>query len=172
MKNNKIKKLAFLGLCTAVTLILAYVEALLPPLWAAVPGIKMGLPNIMLLFLLYRFSAKEAAAVSLVRLFAVALLFGNIMTLAYSFAGAVLSLGVMSLLKKIDRFSMVAVSIMGGIFHNLGQILVAMLVLETAEIGYYMIVLTVTGTVAGILVGIAGWLVLKYLNKKRFDTTY
>lgn len=167
MKNNKTKKLAFLGLCTAVTLILAYVEALLPPLWAAVPGIKMGLPNIMLLFLLYRFSAKEAAAVSLVRLFAVALLFGNIMTLAYSFAGAVLSLGVMSLLKKIDRFSMVAVSIMGGIFHNLGQILVAMLVLETAEIGYYMIVLTVTGTVAGILVGIAGWLVLKYLNQKK-----
>lgn len=167
MRNKKTKKLAFLGLCTAVTLILAYVEALLPPLWAAVPGIKMGLPNIMLLFLLYRFSVKEAAAVSLVRLFAVALLFGNIMTLAYSFAGAVLSLAVMNLLKRIDRFSMVAVSIMGGIFHNLGQVLVAILVLETAEIGYYMIVLTVTGTVAGILIGLAGYLVLKYLKQKK-----
>ncbi|MBQ8600631.1 MAG: Gx transporter family protein [Clostridia bacterium] len=166
MRNKKTKKLAFLGLCTAVTLILAYVEALLPPLWAAVPGIKMGLPNIMLLFLLYRFSVKEAAAVSLVRLFAVALLFGNIMTLAYSFAGAVLSLAVMNLLKRIDRFSMVAVSIMGGIFHNLGQVLVAILVLETAEIGYYMIVLTVTGTIAGILIGLAGYLVLKYLKQK------
>ncbi len=168
--RNKTKKIAFLGLCTAVTLILAYVEALLPPLWAAVPGIKMGLPNIMILFLLYRCSLKEAAAVSLVRLFAVALLFGNVMTLAYSFAGALLSLAVMVLLKKTDRFSMVGVSIAGGVFHNLGQILVAMLVLETAEIGYYMIILTLTGTLAGILIGIAGYLVLKYL--KRFPINY
>ncbi len=162
MKNTK--KLAFLGLCTAVTLILAYVEALLPPLWSAVPGIKMGLPNIMILFMLYRFSLKEAAAVSAVRLFAVALLFGNVMTLAYSAAGAALSLGVMALLKKTDRFSPVGVSLIGGVFHNLGQVLVAMLVLETAQIGYYMIVLTLTGTVAGILVGLAGALVLKYMK--------
>lgn len=165
MMKNKTKRIAFLGLCTAVTLILSYVEALLPPLWSAVPGIKMGLPNIMIIFLLYRFSLKEAAGVSLVRLFAVALLFGNVMTLAYSFVGALLSLAVMTLLKKADRFSMVGVSIAGGVFHNLGQVLVAMLVLETAEIGYYMIVLTVTGTVAGILVGFAGSLVLKYLKK-------
>lgn len=164
--NQKTKKIAFLGLCTAVTLILSYVEALLPPLWAAVPGIKMGLPNIMILFLLYRFSWKEAAAVSLVRLVAVAMLFGSVMTLAYSFAGAVLSLLVMALLKKSNRFSMVGVSITGGIFHNLGQIFVAMLVLETAEIGYYMIVLTLTGTAAGILVGLAGSFVLKALEKK------
>ncbi len=162
---KKTKKIAFLGLCTAVTLILAYLEALLPPLWAAVPGIKMGLPNIMLIFLLYRFSLKEAAAVSLVRLFAAALLFGNVMTFAYSLAGAVLSLSVMALLKKIDRFSMVGVSLAGGVFHNLGQVLVAMLVLETAEIGYYMIILTLTGTMAGILVGLAGALILKYLKK-------
>lgn len=162
MKNTK--KLAFLGLCTAVTLILAYVEALLPPLWSAVPGIKMGLPNIMILFMLYRFSLKEAAAVSAVRLFAVALLFGNVMTLAYSAAGAVLSLSVMALLKKTDRFSPVGVSLTGGVFHNLGQVLVAMLVLETAQIGYYMIVLTLTGTLAGILVGLAGALVLKYMK--------
>ena len=168
MKRNNTKKIAFLGLAAAVTLILAYVEALLPPLWAAIPGIKIGLPNIMLLFLLYRFSWKEAAAVSLVRLFAVALLFGNVMTLAYSVAGAALSLSVMTLLKKTDRFSMIAVSIMGGIFHNLGQTLVAMLMLETAEIGYYMIVLTVTGTAAGIPVGIAGWLVLKYMKGKTY----
>ena len=162
--NSKTKKITFLGLSTAVALVLAYAEAVLPPLWAAVPGIKMGLPNIMLLFLLYRFSWKEAAAVSLVRLLMAALLFGNGMTLAYSFAGAVLSLLVMALLKKTRLFSMVAVSVMGGIFHNLGQILVAVLVLETAEIGYYMIVLTVTGTAAGILVGLAGWLVLRRLK--------
>ncbi|MBQ6823684.1 MAG: Gx transporter family protein [Clostridia bacterium] len=162
--NKKTKRIAFLGLCTAVTLILSYVEAMLPPLYAAVPGIKMGLPNIMIVFMLYRLSWKEAAAVSLVRLLAVALLFGNVMTLAYSFAGALLSLSVMALLKKWDRFSMVGVSIAGGVLHNLGQILVAMLVLETAEIGYYMIILTLTGTVAGVLVGIAAALTLKYLK--------
>lgn len=161
MKNNT-KKIAFLGLAASVTLILSYVESLLPPLWAAVPGIKMGLPNIMIIFLLYRFGWKEAAAVSLVRLAAVALLFGNVMTLAYSFAGAVLSLLLMTLFKKWNAFSMVGVSIVGGVFHNLGQILVAMLVMQTREIGYYMIVLAVTGTVAGILVGLAGALVLKY----------
>ena len=163
--NQKTKKLAFLGLCTAVTLILAYVEALLPPLWSAVPGIKMGLPNIMILFLLYRFSVKEAAAVSLVRLGAVALLFGNVMTLAYSLAGAVLSLSAMALLKKTGWFTPTGVSVVGGVLHNLGQILVAMAVLETAEIGYYMIVLNVTGTLSGILVGLAGSLVLKYLRE-------
>ena len=161
MKNNT-KKTVFLGLAASVTLILSYVESLLPPLVAAVPGVKMGLPNIMIIFLLYRFGWKEAAAVSLVRLFAVALLFGNVMTLAYSFAGALLSLVLMTLFKKWGVFSMVGVSIIGGVTHNLGQILVAMLVMQTREIGYYMIVLAVTGTIAGILVGLAGMLTLKY----------
>ncbi len=161
MKNNT-KKTVFLGLAASVTLILSYVESLLPPLVAAVPGVKMGLPNIMIIFLLYRFGWREAAAVSLVRLLAVALLFGNVMTLAYSFAGALLSLILMTLFKKWGVFSMVGVSIIGGVTHNLGQILVAMLVMQTREIGYYMIVLAVTGTVAGILVGLAGMLTLKY----------
>lgn len=161
MKNNT-KRTVFLGLAASVTLILSYVESLLPPLVAAVPGVKMGLPNIMIIFLLYRFGWKEAAAVSLVRLLAVALLFGNVMTLAYSFAGALLSLVLMTLFKKWGVFSMVGISIVGGITHNLGQILVAMLVMQTREIGYYMIVLAVTGTVAGILVGLAGMLTLKY----------
>ena len=160
MKNNT-KRIVFLGLAASVTLVLSYIESLLPPLWAAVPGIKMGLPNIMIIFLLYRFGWKEAAAVSLVRLVAVALLFGNVMTLAYSFAGAVLSLLLMTLFKRWNAFSMVGVSIIGGVFHNLGQILVAMRVMQTREIGSY-IVLAVTGTVAGVLVGLAGMLVIRY----------
>ena len=158
------KKLTLLGLLTAIALILSYVEALLPPIFVAVPGIKMGLPNIAIIFVLYRFELKEAAAVSLVRLAAVALLFGNAMTLIYSLAGAVLSLTLMSLLKRSNLFSMIGVSIVGGVSHNLGQILVAMWLMETVEIGYYMIILTVTGTIAGILIGLAGSFVLKYLN--------
>ena len=164
MKNN-IKSLCFLGLFTALAMVLSYVEAILPPIWSAVPGIKIGLPNIIIIFLLYRFSVKYAAAVSLVRILLSALLFGNAVSLLYSLGGAVLSIVIMLVLKKTERFSMVGVSAIGGVCHNLGQILVAMLVLETAEIGYYMIVLSVTGTVAGVLVGILGSLVTRYMDK-------
>ena len=161
----KTKTLVFLSLFTAVAMVLSYIEAILPPIWSAVPGIKIGLPNIIIIFLLYRLSAKQAAAVSLVRILLSALLFGNAVTLLYSLAGAALSLAVMAILKKIDRFSMVGVSVLGGVFHNLGQILMAMLILETAEIGYYMIILTVTGTIAGVLVGILGALLTRYMAK-------
>lgn len=162
---NRTKKTVLLGVATAFCLVLSYIEAILPPIYAAVPGIKMGLPNVLILFLLYRFSIKEAAAVSLVRLLLSSLLFGNTVTLLYSFAGAVLSLAVMALLKISDRFSPVGVSIAGGVMHNLGQIIVAMLIMQTKEIGYYMIVLAVSGTLAGVIVGLAGALLLKYAEK-------
>lgn len=160
MKNYG-NKTAFLGLCTALALILAYVEVLLPPLLSAVPGIKMGLPNIIIIFLLYRHGPLTAAGVSLVRVLLVALLFGNAMSLAYSLAGALLSLAVMALLRRLDFLSAVGVSVAGGVTHNVGQILMAMLVLGTAELGYYLIVLAVTGTVAGILIGLCGNLLIR-----------
>ena len=164
--REKTKKTAFLGIITSVALILAYVEAILPPLYAAVPGVKVGLPNLVIIFILYRFGIKEAAMVSGIRLLIVALLFGNVMTLAYSTAGAVLSLLVMSLLKKTDSFSTVGVSIAGAVSHNLGQIAVAIFLLESTQIGYYMIILAVTGTVAGIFIGIAGNAILKRVKIK------
>ncbi len=162
---NKTKKITFLGLCAAVAMILSYVESLLPPLVSAVPGIKMGLANIIIIFILYKFGTFSAAAVSLVRLILTTLLFPNVMTLLYSLAGAVLSIALMSLFKKLNVFSQVGVSIIGGVSHNAGQVLVAMAVMETAEIGYYMIVLTVSGTVAGILVGLAASAVLHSMRK-------
>ena len=149
-------KSAFLGLCTAVAMVFAWVESLLPPLMAAVPGIKLGLPNIAIIFILYRFGWREAAAVSFVRIVAVSLLFGNPMTFAYSVAGGLLSLLVMTLLRKLDLLSTVGVSVAGGVFHNVGQILMAMLLLGTAELGYYLIVLAITGTVSGVFVGLCG----------------
>ena len=161
------RKLTFLSVFAALAIVLSYVELLLPPIWSAVPGIKVGLPNIIIIFLLYKFSVKEAAAVSLIRLLTTALLFGNLLTLAYSLAGAVLSLAVMWLLKRLKLFSQVGVSIAGGVCHNLGQIIVAILVLGTKEIGYYMIILSVTGTLAGIFVGIAGIMLLKYTAKMK-----
>ena len=155
------RKMAFLGLCTAVAMVLAYVEILLPPLLTMAPGIKLGLPNIAIIFILYRYGVKEAAAVSFVRIAAVSLLFGNPMTFAYSVAGGFLSLTAMAVLRKLDLLSMVGVSVAGGVLHNVGQILMAMFLLETAGLGYYLIVLTVTGMVSGIFVGLCGSFAVK-----------
>lgn len=160
------QKVALLGLCTAAALVLSYVELLLPPLFIAVPGIKLGLPNILIIFVLYRLGLRSAATVSTVRIALVALLFGNTMTLAYSLAGAVLSLAVMAFLKRMDFLSTVGVSVAGGVFHNVGQILMAMLLLGTAELGYYLIILTFTGTISGILVGLCGSMMVKRIKHK------
>lgn len=159
--NNKTRKIAFLGIILAIALILSYVEALLPPIWAAVPGVKIGLPNIIIIFLLYKCSLKDAVLVSLVRLILVSLLFGNFMMFLYSLAGAVLSLLIMAILKKTDFLSIIGVSVAGAVAHNLGQIIAAVILLQTNEIGYYMIILAITGTLAGIFVGIIGSLVIK-----------
>ncbi len=161
-------KITFLGVFTAFAIVLSYVEMLLPPIWSAVPGIKIGLPNIIIIFLLYKFSLKEAAAVSLLRLLVMTLLFGTALTFAYSLAGAVLSLVVMFILKKTKLFSQVGVSIAGGISHNSAQLVVALILLQTKEIGFYAPILAITGTAAGIFVGLAGILLLKYTNKVKF----
>lgn len=163
--RNKTKKVALLGILTSVALILSYIEAILPPIWSAVPGIKMGFPNIVIIFILYRFGVKEATVVSFIRIFIVALLFGNVMTLAYSCAGAFLSIVLMAIFKKINAFSVVGTSIVGGVAHNSGQILVAIFLFDTVQIGYYMAVLAITGTIAGVFVGLAGALLLKRLEK-------
>jgi len=163
--KNQTKKVTFLGVMTTLAMILSYLELLLPPIWSAVPGIKVGLPNIIIIFLLYKLSFKDAVAVSFIRVCLTALLFGNVMSLVYSISGAVLSLAVMFILKKTDRFSMVGVSVAGGVCHNLGQIIAAIIVMQTKEIGYYMIVLSITGIIAGIFVGLAGALCLKYSKK-------
>ena len=163
--SSKAKKTALLGVLTSVALVLSYLESILPPIWAAVPGIKVGLPNVVIIFLLYKFGVKEAAIVSFIRIFVVALLFGNVMTLAYSFAGALLSIVLMAICKKTQVFSVVGTSIVGGVAHNLGQILVAIFLFDTVQIGYYMIVLAITGTIAGVFIGLAGALLLKRLDK-------
>ena len=154
-----------LGLFASLAMLLSYVELQLPPLYAAVPGIKIGLPNVAIIFILYRLGIREAAVVSFVRLIIVAMLFGSVMTFIYSAAGAVLSLAVMAILKKADFLSTVGVSVAGGVFHNLGQIIMAMIFLSTAEVGYYMAVLAVTGTVSGIFVGLCGAFLIKRLPK-------
>lgn len=155
----KPEKVAQYGLLTALALALSWVESLLPPL--GVPGVKLGLPNLAIVFALYRLGFKDAWAISLARVVLVTLLFGNGAALAYSAAGAALSLGLMGLLKKTGKFSSVGVSVAGGVAHNGGQILVAMALLETARLAWYLPVLWVSGTVAGVLIGIVAGVLVK-----------
>ncbi len=155
----KPEKVAQYGLLTALALALSWVESLLPPL--GVPGVKLGLPNLAIVFALYRLGFKDAWAISLARVVLVTLLFGNGAALAYSVAGAALSLGLMGLLKKTGKFSSVGVSVAGGVAHNGGQILVAMALLETARLAWYLPVLWVSGTVAGVLIGIVAGVLVK-----------
>ena len=155
----KASKVSQYGLITALALVLSYAESLLPPL--GVPGVKLGLPNLAVVFALYRLSWKDACAISLVRVALAALLFGNGAALAYSMAGAVLSLSAMGLLWKTEKFSPVGVSVAGGVAHNAGQILVAMALLETTRLAWYLPVLWVSGTVAGVLIGIVSGVLVK-----------
>ena len=167
-KNSlRIKRIAFLALFASLALLLSYVEMLLPPIFTAVPGIKMGLSNIVIVLILYRFGIIEASVVSFVRLIISTLLFANISTFWYGLAGAVLSLTVMAILKKLDFLSIVAVSVAGAVLHNIGQMIVAIILLKTPEIGYYMIVLSITGTIAGIFIGICGAFLYKRFEKMK-----
>lgn len=158
------KRTAIVGLCASCAIILSYVEFLLPPINAAFPGIKMGLPNIMTVFVLYRFGAKQASAVSAVRIVLSALLFGSSVSFIYSVLGGIFSLASMVVLRKLRKLTTVTVSAVGGVLHNAGQILGAVILMRTAEIAYYFPILAISGTVAGIFIGILGALMLKTLH--------
>ncbi len=156
----KTERLALYGLLTSLALILSYLESLLP-LSFAVPGVKLGLPNIAVLFALYRLGGRGACTISLVRVLLASILFGNLFSLAYGAAGASLSLLVMLLLKKSGKFSVAAVSVAGGVAHNAGQIIVAIFVLETRGLIYYLPPLCVSGVAAGLLIGLSAALLIK-----------
>ena len=162
----KTKKVAMLGLTIALAMIMSYIEALVP-LSFAVPGIKMGLANIVIIFVLYKIGTKEAILVSIIRVILVSLLFSNVMAMAYSIAGAVLSLGIMWILKKTDKFSVIGVSSAGGIMHNVGQIIMAVILLGTEQIALYLPVLIITGTATGVVIGIVSGLVINRFKNIR-----
>lgn len=149
----KTKKIAVLALAIALAMILSFVESQIPA-FVAIPGVKIGLANIAVVFVLYKLGWKEAVLISLVRVFMVSVLFGTAVSLFYSVAGAVLSLTGMVLLRKTGLFSTVAVSVTGGVLHNVGQILMACLLLETNVIVYYLPFLILSGVIAGVVIGV------------------
>ena len=152
------KRVARYALLTALAMALSWLESLVP-LSMAAPGMKLGLTNIVVVFALYRMSLRDAAALSLVRVLLVSMTFGNAYSFAYSLAGAVLSLAVMAALKRTGKFSILGVSIAGGVGHNLGQVAVAMAVLGTARLAWYLPALLVSGTAAGAAIGAAAGIV-------------
>ena len=152
------KRIARYALLVSLAMVLSWLESLIvfPGL---LPGMKVGLTNLVVVFALYRMSPRDAAAVSLARVALVSLTFGNAYSFAYSLAGAALSLAVMTGLKRTGWFSILGVSISGGVCHNLGQLGVAMAVLGTARLGWYLPWLMAGGVAAGTAVGAAGGII-------------
>ena len=162
----KTKKLTALALSVALAMILSFVESQIPA-FVAIPGVKVGLANIVVVYALYRIGWKEALLVSGVRVLLISLLFGSAASFFYSLAGALLSFCGMLLLKKTDRFSTVAVSVAGGVLHNAGQIAMACILLETNVIRYYLPFLVLSGTLAGIAIGVISAVMIKRIDPER-----
>lgn len=162
--NRKTKKIAVLGLLTAIALILSYVETLIP-IFAGIPGIKLGLPNLVVLILLYQYDFKTAALVSFVRILAAGFLFGNLMSILFSLAGGMLSLVLMYLLKRMGGFSIMGISAAGGCIHNIGQLAVAYFVVATKMLITYLPALLLSGLITGILIGIAAKILMGRIPK-------
>ncbi len=163
MQKNRTKNIAFAGMFTAAMFIIGYMESLLPPLFS-VPGIKPGFANIPVMIAIYILGWKLAAAMSFTRIILSGLTFTGLFACIYSLSGAVLSILTMILLKKTKKFSVTAVSMAGGVAHNLGQILVAWLVLGRAVL-YYFPVLVISGLVAGALTGMVTGIILKAFSR-------
>ena len=155
MKKQKIsaKTVALLAMMIALALVFSYVETLIP-INFGIPGVKLGLANLVIVAALYLIGGKEAFLVSVVRIFLSGFMFGNLFSILYSLAGAALSLTVMELLKKHSGFSLIGISVAGGVTHNIGQLIVAMIVVSNTSLMVYAPALLVAGVLAGILIGV------------------
>mgnify|MGYP001624193539 FL=1 len=155
-------RVAYFGVFTALALIFSYVETLIP-FQIGIPGVKLGLANLVIVVALYKLSLKETYLLSIVRVLLSGFLFGNYFSIIYSLAGGLLSLTVMAALMRFGGFSVMGVSLAGGVFHNIGQLLIAMVVVETYSVMYYLPVLLVAGMITGFVIGLVSNEMLKRL---------
>ena len=160
-------RVAVFGVFTALALIFSYIELLIPVNFG-IPGAKLGLANLVTVIVLYKTDWREALLLSVVRVVLAGFLFGNLFGILYSLAGGLLSVTVMAALKKTGTFSVIGVSMAGGVSHNIGQLIMAMLVVETYRVGYYLPVLLIAGMVTGAVIGIVCREVLKRVQNIRF----
>lgn len=163
MKTNKAKQVAYMAVFLALALIFSYVEALLP-LPFVVPGMKLGLPNIVIVVVLYLFGPVPALIINILRVLLVGLLFTNVYSLAFSLFGAAFSFAAMWTVWKVFHGSPILVSVFGGLFHNTGQIVAAILILQVFDAAYYLPVLLVAGFVTGFVIGLLAGLILPRLE--------
>lgn len=147
------KRVAYCALLTALAMIFGYVEALIP-FGFGIPGVKLGLANIVIVLALYMLPACQVFAIQLMRIVLVSFLFGNLSMMLYSLAGGMLSLVVMLLLNRRDVFSITGVSIAGGVSHNIGQLIVATLVVQNLKIMFYFPIMIMAGLITGCLIGV------------------
>ena len=154
--KKRIRRVALVGISAAVAMLLSYIEFLLPPIYAPIPAVKCGLANLAVLFILYKCGSIAALPVAAVKVLLTALLFGSFASFAYSASGAILSLAVMILMKRWDKFSPIGVSVAGAVAHNIGQVAAAVFITATPAVAAYILPLALTGTVAGVLVGALG----------------
>ena len=160
------KKTAFMGLFLAFALVLSYIESLVP-VSLGILGVKLGLANLAVLLALYVYGWREALLLNLMRVLLSGFLFGSLFMAMYSMAGALCSFSAMCLLKRTGRFSLTGVSMAGGVFHNVGQLLTAFFVLKAPGVVFYLPVLLAAGIGAGFLMGRLSEEVIKYIRRAR-----
>lgn len=158
------KNVAKLGIFVALAMVFSYIEVLIP-FHIGIPGVKLGIANIVVVTALYMLKGREVWMISMVRILLMGLLFGNGVSLLYSFAGGILSLAVMMLLKKTEKFSIMGVSVAGGIVHNLGQLLAAAFVIQNGGVLYYLAVLGFSGVITGFFIGWLAGRVVRSMKK-------
>ena len=160
------KRAAYCAMLTALAMIFGYVEALIPFNFG-IPGVKLGLANLVIVVALYMLPAHQVFFIQLARIVVVSFLFGNLSMMIYSLAGGLLSFLVMCLLKKAGGFSVIGVSIAGGVTHNIGQLIVAMLVVQNMKIAYYASVLMIAGLITGGLIGMLAQRIQLHINQNQ-----
>lgn len=158
--DNKIKTIALMGLLVALAIILSYVESLVPAFFA-VPGMKLGLTNIVVLFAIYRLDLKSAIIINLIRIMLVGFMFGSGVSIIYSVCGGILSFLVMAACYKLLKLKIITVSVCGGVFHNVGQVIAAAVLLSTVHVMGYFVILWFSGVAAGIVTGIIAAVIVK-----------
>lgn len=165
MKKMTAKKTAQLGVYIALALILSYVESLIPFSFG-IPGIKLGLTNVVTVIMIYTYGAPGAFGVGILRAVLCGFMFGNAFSIIYSVAGCVLSFIFMYILKKSNHFAIVSVSVVGGVMHNVGQLIVAANVVKTYSVIYYAPVLIIAGVITGFLIGIVSGEIIKRIGNR------
>ena len=158
--------MTYLGIFLAAALICSYIESLIP-FYFGIPGVKLGLTNIVVVLALYSVGIKEAFTISVLRIVLSGFLFGNLFSILYSLAGGLFSFAVMLLLKRTKKFGVLPISIGGGIFHNVGQLIVAAFVVSNYNILYYLPILLAAGAVTGALIGICAQEMLLRIGNRR-----